>query len=62
MFRRRSDDSRLPPNKRLQLTAFGARDHCYFSDILCCAPSAATEPQGVGRLFAVLKWSKSHQE
>jgi len=28
-----SDDNapeRLPPNRRLQLTAFGARDRCYF--------------------------------
>ena len=37
-----------PANKRLQLTAFGARDRWHFNVILYCAPSAATEAQGVG--------------
>src|SRR6266511_908622 len=27
-----------PSNRRLQLTAFGARDRCYFEAILCSAP------------------------
>jgi len=30
----KDDTGRLPPNKRLQLTAFGARDRCYF-DTFC---------------------------
>jgi len=33
------------PNRRLQLTAFGARDHCYFDTR--CRASAAAEAQHV---------------
>jgi hypothetical protein len=33
----------------LQLTAFGARDRCYFDSF--CSASAAAEAQGVGRHF-----------
>src|SRR6266542_2771668 len=37
-----------PPNTRMQLTAFGARDRRYFKAILCRVPSAATDAQHVG--------------
>jgi len=37
----------LLPNRRLQLTAFGARDRAFFEVILCRA-SAAAEAQHVG--------------
>jgi len=37
------------PNRRLQLTAFGAQDRWHFNALLCCAPSAATEAQAVSR-------------
>jgi len=36
------------PNRRLQLTAFGARDRYFFEVILCRAPSSAAEAQDVG--------------
>jgi hypothetical protein len=31
-------DGAAAPNKRLQLTAFGAQDRCFFDALLCCAP------------------------
>jgi hypothetical protein len=40
--------SALPPNRRLQLTAFGARDQGYFDNFR--RASAAAEAQHVGPL------------
>jgi len=39
-------ENRLPSNRRLQLTAFGARDRLHFDSF--CSASAAAEAQGVG--------------
>src|SRR6266508_1075564 len=43
-----------PPNTRMQLTAFGARDRRYFKAILCRVPSAATDAQHVRPLINAL--------
>jgi hypothetical protein len=37
----------VPPNTRMQPTAFGARDRCYFDAYSCSAPSAAADTQAV---------------
>jgi len=33
----------------MQPTAFGAQDRWFFEAIMCCAPSAAADAQGVRR-------------
>jgi hypothetical protein len=40
---------RLPPNKRLQLTAFGARDRVHFEAIVCRAPRRQLKRNPFGR-------------
>jgi len=47
----KDDTGRLPPNKRLQLTAFGARDRCYFEAILCRAPWRQLKRRPLGLLL-----------
>jgi hypothetical protein len=41
-------------HRRLQPTAFGARDRGNFMTILCGAPSAAADAQAVGPLAALI--------
>jgi len=36
------------PNLRMQPTACGAQDRCFFEVVVCCAPSAAADAQDVG--------------
>jgi len=51
VLKARSNLFEVRPNKRLQLTAFGARDRAFFEALLCRAPSSAAEAQDVGRQF-----------
>ncbi len=39
-----------PPNRRLQLTAFGARDRAFFEAILWSAPRRQLKRNPLGRL------------
>ena len=38
-----------PPNRRLQLTAFGARDRGFFEVVLCSAPRRQLKRNTLGR-------------
>jgi hypothetical protein len=49
---------RLRPNRRLQLTAFGARDHGYF-DSLCSAPRRQLKRKTLGASPSLLEARES---
>jgi hypothetical protein len=46
----------VPPNRRLQLTAFGARDLCYFGAIVCRAPRRQLKRSTLGCSCATLSY------
>ncbi len=44
-----SPEHRQRPNRRLQLTAFGARDRAFFEVVLCGAPRRQLKRNTLGR-------------
>src|SRR6266545_1854468 len=56
---RKRRSPKLPPNRRLQLTAFGARDRWHFSALLCGAPRRQLKRKALGAGHRCCTYRKS---